>query len=57
MKLSHLMIMAKTLKIDVNKDDTTDMESIEIIISKYKKHPSILKIKDEVKVESKFKFC
>ena len=37
-------------EIDVNKDDT---ESIEIIISKYKTHPSILKIKEEVKVESK----
>ena len=43
--------------IDVNKDDSNDIESIDKIILKYKKHPSILKIKEEVKVENKFKFA
>ena len=46
---------SQNTEIDVNKDDSND--SIDKIILKYTKHPSILKIKEEVKVENKFKFA
>ena len=44
-------------EIVVNKDDSNDIDSIDKIILEYNKHPSILKIKEEVKVENKFKFA
>ena len=37
-------------------DDVTDDDVIEKILEKYKSHPSILKIRENVKVERKFKF-
>ena len=54
-KLNTFFIEAvKNLEIEPFNDYSQDTE---IIISKYKTHPSILEIKEEVKVESKFKFA